>query len=114
MRGIVRALVASVAVLSFRTPFVLSAISTVRTGMDWNIKHLCTNRQDALSLEFTAETTLPLKILTQLISQFVFAGVLIDIQLFLCPVPFERFPEWKLIAAAVPEVNEEPEHASYG
>src|SRR5258708_14661857 len=108
MRGIVRALVVSVAVLSFRTPFVLSAISTVRTGMDWNINHLCTNRQDALSLEFTADATLPLKILTQLISQLVFAGVLIDIQLFLCPVPFQRFPQCRLAAASLPRLHDDP------
>src|SRR5260370_42393795 len=101
MRGIVRALVVSVAVLSFRPPFVLSAISTVRTGLDWNINHLCTNRQDALSREFTAEATLPLKSLTRLISQLVFARVLIDIQVSLCPVPIERFPEWKLSPGAV-------------
>src|SRR6266487_2713934 len=118
MRGTVRALIVAVAALSctasFAVPFARAALFIALVRRDGYIKHFCANGQDALSLEFTAETTLALKILTQLIGQFVFASVLIDIQLFLCPVPFERFPEWKLIAAAVPEVNEKPQHDPAG
>src|SRR5215470_12990895 len=54
------------------------------------------------------------KILAVLVRKFVFACVFIHRQLFLCPVPFERFPEWKLVAAAVQEVNEQPQHDPAG
>src|SRR6266568_8876112 len=56
------------------------------------------------------KTTFAFEILAILISYVVFACILVDEQLFLCPVPFECFPERKLIATAVPKVNEKPQH----
>src|SRR6266568_6741638 len=56
------------------------------------------------------ETTFALEVFAKLVCKVVFARILINEQLFLCPVPFGSFPERKLIATAVPKVNEKPQH----
>src|SRR6266852_1050467 len=114
MRDTVHAGVVAVAALSLRISFALPAILAVGVVVDWYIENLCANGEPAFFFLFMMKAPLARKILAVLVRKFVFACVFIHCQLFLCPVPFERFPDWKLVAAAVPEVNEEPQHNPAG
>src|SRR5258708_9962019 len=112
MRDTVHAGVVAVAALSLRISFALPAIFAVSVVVDWYIENLGADGEPAFFFLFMMKATLARKILAVLVCKFVFTCVFIHCQLFLCPVPFERFPDWKLVAAAVPEVNDAPQHHS--
>src|SRR5260370_7957996 len=110
MGDTVHAGVVAVAALSLRISFALPAIFAVSVVVDWYIENLGADGEPAFFFLFMMKATLARKILAVLVRKFVFACVFIHCQLFLCPVPFERFPDWKLVAAAWPEENEDPQH----
>src|SRR5437660_11402699 len=99
-----------VAVLSFCTSFVLAAVFTFGIGLNGHIDYLCAERSLAFPARFTVQAALASEVLAKFIRKVVFTGILVDLQLLLIPVPLERLPEWKFVAATVPEVNEEPQH----
>ena len=89
MRDTVHAGVVAVAALSLRISFALPAIFAVGVVVDWYIEDLCANGEFAFAFLFVIKAALARKILAILVGEFVFAGILIDQQLFLFPIAFE-------------------------